>query len=149
MGEEHSIGCFLQATQELLQVATTSNHKTSEFDFETWIERYERLVVQLEGAKGTEASGEARSCWKLSQDILIRLRRQRSDPKRIPLIKEQHTQNTPQDNVLLFTAKKAVDTDSLQTHVLFSGRDVDTLERRLLNICQSVGITTEISTSNK
>ena len=127
MEEQDPVVGLLQTTQRLLQATATTDKTTGSgsLDLDTWIERYERLLEQLGGtrAQAPEAVGEARSCWKISQDILIRLRR------------------------LLPNPKDTVSAEERQGRVLFTEQDTEALESRLSDIQQSVKITIDITPS--
>ncbi|CAM1505787.1 Fc.00g114240.m01.CDS01 [Cosmosporella sp. VM-42] len=122
------IASFLEATQRLLQATATINKTAASgsLDLDTWIERYEGLLKQLGGSrtKAPEDVGDARSCWKISQDILIRLRRLLPDPKDTASAEER------------------------QGRALFTEQDIDALDRRLFDLRQKVKLTSDITAPN-
>jgi uncharacterized protein (UPF0335 family) len=125
MEEQDAIVSCLQTTRQLLQA--TAAKTAGDLDLNSWIERYERLSEQLAGARNQdpEVLGEARSCWKIAQDILIRLRRVRSAPK------------------------DAVSAEEGHTTVVFSERDIETLDRRLLDLQQRIEGSTGVTPLNE
>jgi hypothetical protein len=120
MEERDLIVSFLQTTHRLRKAAAASGSSSGQaangFEPDTWIKCYEDLAQQLAGgnAQLSDAGGEPRACWKISQDILIRLRRLHRGIQ-----------------------------DTRHVHVLFTEHDRDALDRRLLDIQQRLGITTE------
>ncbi|KAK8860141.1 hypothetical protein PGQ11_010875 [Apiospora arundinis] len=108
---------FWQATKKLRRAAALNGQKANGSDLDTWIKRYEDLIPQLT-EKSSQRAGdatEAQACWKISQDILIRLRR-------------LHT-NTE---------------DGQNDHVLFTEQDAEALDWRLLELQQRLNIATEV-----
>ncbi len=116
--EEHDlIVSFLQTTHRLRKAAASGGQAANGFEPDTWIKRYEGLAQHLSrgNAQRLDAGGEPRACWKISQDILIRLRRLH--------IGTQDTQ---------------------KSHVLFTEQEREALDRQLLDIQQGLNITTEV-----
>lgn len=152
MEEKDPVVSFLQTTQQLLQ-ATAATNNTGDWHPDAWIKRYEEIVEQL--TPGFEAYGEIRRCWKLSQDILIRLRRLLSDPKGNVSDEKQGRQKgrdvfAEQDSedvaTRLLGRKAPVSTekqDTQQGHVVFTERDIEVLARRLLDMQQRVEVATQ------
>ena len=124
MEDDQPILSFFRTTQRLRQDATTENETQANFEVETWIQQYEQLVGQLEGtrARGQEAFAEAKPCWKISQDILIRLRKLQTDQS------AEHLQHR---------------------RVLFTEGDKEALERRLLEIQQTLKTARDATVSSE
>lgn len=113
MAEEDPIVRFWQTTRQLLEASASNNSQSTDgFDHDTWIKRYASLAQQLEGGDSHMAGASA--CWKISQDVLIRLRRLSS--------------NKP---------------DTQEGRNLFTEHDTEALERRLLDMRQHLDIKSE------
>ncbi|TQV99489.1 small s protein [Cordyceps javanica] len=115
MRERDTIASFLQTTHRLRKAAPSGDLAAVCFETDTWIGQYKRIIEQLEGDHQQNDTGrEFQPCWKISQDLLIRLQ------------------------------KLSVDTeDKQQSRVLFTDQDRDVLQRRLLDIQQRLNITKE------
>ncbi|KAK6835948.1 proteinrelated to small s protein [Apiospora arundinis] len=117
MTDRNPIVDFWQATKKLRRAAALNGQKANGSDLDTWIKRYEDLIPQLT-EKGSQRAGdatEAQACWKISQDILIRLRKLHTN-----------TENGQND------------------YVLFTEQDAEALDWRLLELQQRLNIATEV-----
>ncbi|KAK8036078.1 hypothetical protein PG993_008692 [Apiospora rasikravindrae] len=114
--QQDPIADFWQTTQRLLQATASNRLKANDVDFGAWTKRYEVLAQQLAGgvSQGVDVGNEATACWKISQDILIRLRRCSATPQ-----------------------------SSRRESVLFTEHDTEALVRRLLDMQQSLNIPPE------
>ncbi|KAK8063115.1 hypothetical protein PG997_015212 [Apiospora hydei] len=102
---------FWQTTRQLLQATAPHRRAADEFDLDAWAERYEVLVQQLVGGVSQDVDVGRKTCWKISRDILIRLRR-----------------------------LSAITPDARGDSLLFTDHDTEALDRRLLDMQQSLNI---------
>ncbi|KAK7958986.1 uncharacterized protein PG986_003840 [Apiospora aurea] len=109
--QQDPVAGFWQTTRQLLQAAAPHRRAADEFDLDAWAERYEVLVQQLVGGVSQDVDVGKKTCWKISRDILIRLRR-----------------------------LSAITPNARRDSLLFTDHDTEALNRRLLDMQQSLNI---------